>query len=74
VVNQTVTDINAPPRAVRCPVSGCNAPTLFDLRYEVREKRMAFVAAEPPAALTRQRLDLGMGLADQAGGAATQIA
>ncbi|MBU4432794.1 MAG: mechanosensitive ion channel family protein [Alphaproteobacteria bacterium] len=71
VVNLAVTDITAQVLEVRCLISGRNAPTVFDLRCEVREKMMAFIAADLPAALTRQRLGLGEGLADQASRPAT---
>lgn len=60
VVNLAVTDITAQVLEVRCLVSGRNAPTVFDLRCEVREKMMAFIAKDLPSALARQR----MGLAD----------
>jgi hypothetical protein len=41
---------------VRCLVSAHNAGQTFDLRCEVREKMLAFLAAEHPDALPRQRL------------------
>ncbi len=58
VVNMAVTDITAQVLEVRCLVSARNAPTAFDLRCEVREKMMAFIAQELPVALARQRLAL----------------
>jgi small-conductance mechanosensitive channel len=58
VVNLAVTDITAQVLEVRCLVSARNAPMAFDLRCEVREKMMAFIAQELPLALARQRLAL----------------
>ncbi|OYW29677.1 MAG: mechanosensitive ion channel protein MscS [Caulobacter sp. 12-67-6] len=58
VVNLAVTDITAQVLEVRCLVSGRNAPTVFDLRCEVREKMMAFIAENLPDALARQRIGL----------------
>jgi small-conductance mechanosensitive channel len=58
VVNLAVTDITAQVLEVRCLVSARNAPMAFDLRCEVREKMMTFIAHELPLALARQRLAL----------------
>lgn len=58
VVNLAVTDLTDKVMEVRCLVSGRNAGATFDLRCEVREKMMAFIAAEMPEALPRQRLGL----------------
>ena len=59
VVGLQVTDVTAQVLELRCLVSARNAPKTFDLRCEVREKMMAFLAAELPEALPRQRLGLG---------------
>jgi len=58
VVNLAVTDVTAQVLEVRCLVSGRNAPTVFDLRCEVREKMMAFITENLPGALARQRIGL----------------
>jgi len=58
VVNLAVTEVTEQVMQVRCLVSAKNAPTCFDLRCEVREKMVAWLTAEHPAALSRQRLTL----------------
>jgi hypothetical protein len=58
VINLAVTDLNDKVMEVRCLVSARNAGATFDLRCEVREKMMAFIAQELPEALPRRRLDL----------------
>ena len=58
VVNLAVTDIREHVMEVRCLVSGRNASQTFDLRCEVREKMLAFLGAEHPEALPRERLIL----------------
>jgi hypothetical protein len=56
VVNLAVTDLRERTMEVRCLVSARNASQAFDLRCEVREKMLAFLAAEHPEALPRERL------------------
>jgi small-conductance mechanosensitive channel len=58
VVNLAVTETSERTIQVRCLVSARNAPTTFDLRCEVREKMIAFLQAEMPHVLPRDRLDL----------------
>ena len=58
VVNLAVTDLTERTMQVRCLVSARNAGVVFDLRCEVREKMIAFLQAELPHALPRERLDL----------------
>jgi small-conductance mechanosensitive channel len=57
VVNLAVTDVSERTIQVRCLISARNAPTTFDLRCEVREKMIAFLQAELPHVLPRDRLD-----------------
>lgn len=59
VVNLAVTDVRETSLEVRCLVSARNAGKAFDLRTEVREKMIAFLAQEHPGALVRHRYDLG---------------
>jgi small-conductance mechanosensitive channel len=56
VVNLAVTDLRERTMEVRCLASARNASQTFDLRCEVREKMLAFLAAEHPDSLPRQRL------------------
>jgi small-conductance mechanosensitive channel len=56
VVNLAVTDLRERVMEVRCLVSARNAGQTFDLRCEVREKMLAFLKAEHPGALPRERL------------------
>ncbi|MBV9509492.1 MAG: mechanosensitive ion channel family protein [Caulobacteraceae bacterium] len=58
VVNLAVTDFSERTMQVRCLVSARNAPQTFDLRCEVREKMIAFLQAEHPEALPRERAEL----------------
>jgi small-conductance mechanosensitive channel len=58
VVNLAVTDLRERVIEVRCLVSARNAGQAFDLRCEVREKMLTFLAAEHPEALPRERLIL----------------
>ena len=58
VVNLAVTDLRERVMEVRCLVSARNASQTFDLRCEVREKMLAFLKAEHPEALPRDRLVL----------------
>jgi hypothetical protein len=60
VVNLAVTDLRERVIEVRCLVSARNAGQAFDLRCEVREKMLTFLAAEHPEALPRERLILPM--------------
>ena len=56
VVNLAVTEVTETSLEVRCLVSGRNGGETFDLRAEVREKMMAFLAREYPDALVRRRV------------------
>ncbi|HEY9235583.1 MULTISPECIES: mechanosensitive ion channel family protein [Phenylobacterium] len=58
VVNLAVTDLTERTMQVRCLTSARNAGEAFDLRCEVREKMVAFLQAELPQALPRERFDL----------------
>ena len=58
VVNLAVTELSERPMQVRCLTSARNAGEAFDLRCEVREKMVAFLQAELPHALPRERFDL----------------
>jgi small-conductance mechanosensitive channel len=55
VINLAVTDLSDRAMEVRCLVSARNAGAAFDLRCEVREKMMAFIAQDLPEALPRRR-------------------
>lgn len=56
VVNLQVTDAKDDTIEVRILVSAENSPKAWDLRCEVREKILAFIRAEIPRALPRQRI------------------
>jgi small-conductance mechanosensitive channel len=56
VVNLAVTDLSERTMQVRGLVSARNAGEAFDLRCEVREKMVAWLRAEHPEALPRERL------------------
>lgn len=58
VVSLQVTDLKERTMEVRCLASARNAPQTFDLRCLVREQMIAFLKAEHPQALPRERLDL----------------
>lgn len=58
VVNMQVTDFRANVMEVRMLVSATSAGRAFDLRCEVREKMIAWLQAEHPGALPRQRAEL----------------
>jgi len=58
VVNMQVTDFRPSVMEVRMLVSASNAGRAFDLRCEVREKMIAWLQAEHPAALPRQRAEI----------------
>jgi hypothetical protein len=58
VVNLAVTELSERTMQVRCLTSARNAGEAFDLRCEVREKMVAFLQAELPHALPRERFDL----------------
>ena len=66
-----VTDARERTMELRCLAGARNAGEAFDLRCEVREKLIAFLQAEYPHALPRDRLDLQaaelVGLASDAG-------
>ena len=55
VVNLQVTEVTDRVAQVRCLASARNAPTVFDLRCEIREKMLAFMRDECPEALPKQR-------------------
>lgn len=55
VVVLQVTDIRDRVMELRCLMSAANSGNLFDLRCEVREKLMAWLQAEMPEALPRDR-------------------
>jgi small-conductance mechanosensitive channel len=57
VVNLAVTDFSEKTMQIRCLVSSKNAGDTFDLRCEVREKMIAWLKAEYPDALPRDRAD-----------------
>lgn len=58
VVGLQVTDIKQGVMELRALVSAADAGKAFDLRCDVRELMMAYVAAEMPEALPRQRIHL----------------
>ena len=58
VVNLAVTELSERTMQVRCLISARNSGAAFDLRCEVREKMVAFLQAEMPHALPRERFDL----------------
>ncbi|HWX50974.1 MAG TPA: mechanosensitive ion channel family protein [Roseomonas sp.] len=58
VVNMQVTDFRPNVMEVRMLVSATNAGRAFDLRCEVREKMIAWLQAEHPGALPRQRAEI----------------
>lgn len=61
VVNLQVSDATDRTLQVRCLVSARNAPQTWDLRCEVREKMVAWLQAELPDALPRDRVDVERG-------------
>ncbi|MDE2064810.1 MAG: mechanosensitive ion channel [Bradyrhizobium sp.] len=64
VVNLQVIDANSRTMELRALVSARNAPEAWDLRCEIREKLIAFLQAEMPQALPRDRADLALPSAD----------
>ncbi len=58
VVNLQITDFSPETMQVRMLVSARNAGRTFDLRCEVREKMIAWLQAEHPGALPRQRAEI----------------
>lgn len=76
VVNLQVSDATERTLQVRCLVSSRNAPQTWDLRCEVREKMIAWLQAELPEALPRDRVDVerGPALASADGGGAAAVA
>jgi small-conductance mechanosensitive channel len=58
VVNLQVTEVTDRVAQVRCLASARNAPTVFDLRCEIREKMLAFMRDQCPEALPRDRLNV----------------
>jgi small-conductance mechanosensitive channel len=60
VVNLQVVDTNARTMELRAVVSARNAPQAWDLRCEIREKLIAYLRAEMPEALPRDRADVAI--------------
>ncbi len=60
VVNLQVVDTNVRTMELRALVSARNAPQAWDLRCEIREKLLAFMRAEMPEALPRDRADVAL--------------
>jgi hypothetical protein len=60
VVNLQVVDTNTRTIELRALVSARNAPQAWDLRCEIREKLLAFMRAEMPEALPRDRTDVAL--------------
>lgn len=58
VVNLQVTDADATTIQLRALASAASGPAAWDLRCEVREKLIAFLQAEHPDALPRQRREI----------------
>ncbi|SNB70495.1 Small-conductance mechanosensitive channel [Arboricoccus pini] len=58
VVNLQVSDAREGTIELRALVSGRNSPVTWDLRCEVREKLIAFLQAEYPGCLPRQRIEV----------------
>lgn len=58
VVNLQVTDAGEHSLELRALVSASTAPRAWDLRCEVREKLIAFLQAEYPECLPKQRMDV----------------
>jgi small-conductance mechanosensitive channel len=61
VYNLAVTDFRERVMEVRVLVSARNAPRVFDLRCEMREKLIAFIQVEMPQALPRTREEVAVG-------------
>ena len=57
IVNMQVTDFHDYTMEIRMLVSAANAPRVFDLRCEVREKMIAWLQAEHHHALPRRRAE-----------------
>lgn len=58
VVNLAVTELSERTMQIRCLTSARNAGQAFDLRTHVREEMVAWLKAEHPDALPRDRLDV----------------
>src|SRR5690606_4391019 len=58
VVNLAVTDLKERTMEIRCLISGRNGGQTFDLRCLVREQMIAFLQAEHPQSLPRDRLEI----------------
>jgi small-conductance mechanosensitive channel len=67
-----VVDATPTTMVLRALMSSADAPTSWDLRCEVREKLLAFLARQYPDQLPRVRAELGPGPADQARGPADE--
>jgi hypothetical protein len=65
VVNLQVVDTNERTMELRALVSARNAPQAWDLRCEIREKLVAFLQAEMPEALPRDRADVALPSVDR---------
>lgn len=68
VVGLQVTEIKPDVMELRALVSAADAGNAFDLRCDVREAMMAYIAAAMPEALPRRRTQLSGQLAEVAGG------
>lgn len=64
VVALQVTDLTERSMQVRCLASARNAGAAFDLRCEIREEMIAFLKAEHPGVLPRDRADLAFETGD----------
>jgi small-conductance mechanosensitive channel len=62
-----VTDLSERAMQVRCLASAADSGKLFDLRCEIREKMVAWLQAEHPGSLPRDRLDVDPSPARQDG-------
>jgi small-conductance mechanosensitive channel len=58
VVSLAVTDLSERTMQIRCLISARDAGRAFELRTQVREQMVAWLKAEQPQALPRDRLDL----------------
>lgn len=67
VVNVQVTDAKQDTIEVRILMSAASSPVAWDLRCEVREKVLAYIQSEFPAALPRQRATIAGSLDSAAG-------
>ncbi|WP_439532148.1 mechanosensitive ion channel family protein [Polymorphobacter sp.] len=68
VIGLQVTDIKPEVMELRALISAADAGNAFDLRCDVREAMMAYIASDMPDALPRRRAQLSGQLADTAAG------